>query len=393
MTIDLKTVKKISKLARISVDNEKGKKLESEWREKITTYEKKYPELAAEYKRRIKGQLPDNWDNIVQEHLDLTVKKSESIASRKASQNSIEAFAKVLPEMIGGSADLTGSNLTNWSGSIVVGNKNKNGNYIAYGVREFAMAAVNSGIALHKGFIPYSGTFLMFSEYARNALRMSALMKIQNIFVFTHDSIGLGEDGPTHQAVEQASTLRLMPNMSLWRPCDAVESTIAWQTAIERRGGPTSLLFSRQNLKHINRTESQINNIKRGGYTLIEGSDDPELIIIATGSEVEIAVDVATELNSKNRNIRVISMPSTDVFDKQDEQYKETVLPFSCRSRVAIEAGVTDYWKKYVGLDGLALGVDNFGESAPAKNVFEYFGLTKNNLKEVIGNYLVETKK
>ena len=295
--------------------------------------------------------------------------------------------------MIGGSADLTGSNLTNWSGSIVVGNKNKNGNYIAYGVREFAMAAVNSGIALHKGFIPYSGTFLMFSEYARNALRMSALMKIQNIFVFTHDSIGLGEDGPTHQAVEQASTLRLMPNMSLWRPCDAVESTIAWQAAIERQGGPTSLLFSRQNLKHINRTESQIKNIKRGGYTLIEGSDDPELIIIATGSEVEIAVDVATELNSKNRNIRVISMPSTDVFDKQDEQYKETVLPFSCRSRVAIEAGVTDYWKKYIGLDGFALGVDNFGESAPAKNIFEYFGLTKNNLKEVIGNYLVETKK
>ena len=370
-----------------------GKKLESEWQKKITTYEKKYPELAAEYKRRIKGQLPDNWDDIVQEHLDFTVKKSESIASRKASQNSIEAFAKVLPEMIGGSADLTGSNLTNWSGSIVVGNKNKNGNYIAYGVREFAMAAVNSGIALHKGFIPYSGTFLMFSEYARNALRMSALMKIQNIFVFTHDSIGLGEDGPTHQAVEQTSTLRLMPNMSLWRPCDAVESTIEWQAAIERREGPTSLLFSRQNLKHIERTESQINNIKRGGYTLIEGSDDPELIIIATGSEVEIAVDVATELNSKNRNIRVISMPSTDVFDKQDEQYKETVLPFSCRSRVAIEAGVTDYWKKYVGLDGLALGVDNFGESAPAKNVFEYFGLTKNNLKEVIGNYLVETKK
>ena len=323
----------------------------------------------------------------------MTVKKSESIASRKASQNSIEAFAKVLPEMIGGSADLTGSNLTNWSGSLVVGNKNKNGNYIAYGVREFAMAAVNSGIALHKGFIPYSGTFLMFSEYARNALRMSALMKIQNIFVFTHDSIGLGEDGPTHQAVEQTSTLRLMPNMSLWRPCDAVESTIAWQAAIERREGRTSLLFSRQNLKHIERTESQINNIKRGGYTLIEGSDDPELIIIATGSEVEIAVDVAMELNSKNRNIRVISMPSTDVFDKQDEQYKETVLPFSCRSRVAIEAGVTDYWKKYVGLDGLALGVDNFGESAPAKNVFEYFGLTKNNLKEVIGNYLVETKK
>ena len=373
----------------------RGKKLENEWQEKFKSYEKKYPELAAEYKRRIKGQLPGNWDNIVQKHIDLTVKKSESIASRKASQNTIEAFAKVLPEMIGGSADLTGSNLTNWSGSIVIDNKNKNGNYIAYGVREFAMAAVNSGIALHKGFIPYSGTFLMFSEYARNALRMSALMKIQNIFVFTHDSIGLGEDGPTHQAVEQAATLRLMPNMSLWRPCDAVESAIAWQAAIERREGPTSLLFSRQNLKHINRTESQINNIKRGGYTLIEGADDPELIIIATGSEVEIAVNVAIELNSVNRKVRVVSMPSTDVFDKQDWDYQETVLPFSCLSRVAIEAGVTDYWKKYIGLGGLALGVDNFGESAPAKNVFEYFGLTENNLKKVIGDYLVsmETNK
>ncbi len=373
----------------------RGKKLENEWQEKFKSYEKKYPELAAEYKRRIKGQLPGNWDNIVQKHIDLTVKKSESIASRKASQNTIEAFAKVLPEMIGGSADLTGSNLTNWSGSIVIDNKNKNGNYIAYGVREFAMAAVNSGIALHKGFIPYSGTFLMFSEYARNALRMSALMKIQNIFVFTHDSIGLGEDGPTHQAVEQAATLRLMPNMSLWRPCDAVESAIAWQAAIERREGPTSLLFSRQNLKHINRTESQINNIKRGGYTLIEGADDPELIIIATGSEVEIAVNVAIELNSVNRKVRVVSMPSTNVFDKQDWDYQETVLPFSCLSRVAIEAGVTDYWKKYIGLGGLALGVDNFGESAPAKNVFEYFGLTENNLKKVIGDYLVsmETNK
>ena len=373
----------------------RGKKLENEWQEKFKSYEKKYPELAAEYKRRIKGQLPGNWDNIVQKHIDLTVKKSESIASRKASQNTIEAFAKVLPEMIGGSADLTGSNLTNWSGSIVIDNKNKNGNYIAYGVREFAMAAVNSGIALHKGFIPYSGTFLMFSEYARNALRMSALMKIQNIFVFTHDSIGLGEDGPTHQAVEQAATLRLMPNMSLWRPCDAVESAIAWQAAIERREGPTSLLFSRQNLKHINRTESQINNIKRGGYTLIEEADDPELIIIATGSEVEIAVNVAIELNSVNRKVRVVSMPSTNVFDKQDWDYQETVLPFSCLSRVAIEAGVTDYWKKYIGLGGLALGVDNFGESAPAKNVFEYFGLTENNLKKVIGDYLVsmETNK
>ena len=367
----------------------KGKELEDVWQKKIATYEKKYPELAAEYKRRIKGRLPDDWNDITQEYTNSIVDKAESIASRKASQNAIEAYAKHLPEMIGGSADLTGSNLTNWSGSILINNQNKNGNYISYGVREFAMAAINNGIALHKGFIPYSGTFLMFSEYGRNALRMAALMKIQNIFVFTHDSIGLGEDGPTHQAVEQASSLRLIPNMSLWRPCDAVESTVAWQAAIERRNGPTSLLFSRQSLEHINRTESQINNIKRGGYTLIEGADDPELIIIATGSEVEIAVNVAIELNSVNRKIRVVSMPSTDVFDKQDWDYQDTVLPMDCRNRVAIEAGVTDYWKKYIGLDGLAFGVNNFGESAPAKDVFEYFGLTENILKEEIFEYLV----
>ena len=370
----------------------KGKELEDEWQKKIAAYEKKYPELAAEYKRRIKGQLPDNWNDITQEYINSIVDKAESIASRKASQNAIEAYAKHLPEMIGGSADLTGSNLTNWSGSILINNQNKNGNYISYGVREFAMAAINNGIALHKGFIPYSGTFLMFSEYGRNALRMAALMKIQNIFVFTHDSIGLGEDGPTHQAVEQASSLRLMPNMSLWRPCDAVESTVAWQTAIERRDGPTSLLFSRQSLEHINRNEPQLNNIKRGGYILVEGTKNPELIIVATGSEVEMAMNVTTELNSKGKKIRLVSMPSTDVFDKQDDKYKETVLPFSCRNRIAIEAGVTDYWKKYVGLDGLALGVDTFGESAPAKKVFEYFGLTEQNLKKEINELTVKTK-
>ncbi len=370
----------------------KGKELEDVWQKKIAAYEKKYPELAAEYKRRIKGQLPDNWNDIVQEYINSVVDKAESIASRKASQNAIEAYAKHLPEMIGGSADLTGSNLTNWSGSILISNQNKNGNYISYGVREFAMAAINNGIALHKGFIPYSGTFLMFSEYGRNALRMAALMKIQNIFVFTHDSIGLGEDGPTHQAVEQASSLRLMPNMSLWRPCDAVESTVAWQAAIERRDGPTSLLFSRQSLEHINRNEPQVNNIKRGGYILVEGTKNPELIIVATGSEVGMAMNVTTELNSKGKKIRLVSMPSTDVFDKQDDKYKETVLPFSCRNRIAIEAGVTDYWKKYIGLDGLALGIDTFGESAPAKKVFEYFGLTEQNLKKEINGLTVKTK-
>ncbi len=370
-----------------------GEKLESAWQKKLLSYEKKYPELAAEYKRRMQNELPSNWSDVVDRYLNSTVEKAESLATRKASQNAIEAYAKHLPEMIGGSADLTGSNLTNWSGSIMIDRKNKDGNYISYGVREFAMAAINNGISLHKGFIPYSGTFLMFSEYARNALRMAALMKIQNIFVFTHDSIGLGEDGPTHQAVEQASTLRLMPNMSLWRPCDAVESAIAWQAAIERDNGPTSLLLSRQNLAHLKRTESQLQNIKRGGYTLIEGSQKPEAIIIATGSEVEMALNVATRLNTNNKNIRVVSMPSADVFDAQEEGYKETVLPFSCRNRIAIEAGVTDYWKKYTGLDGLALGVDTFGESAPAKKVFEHFGLTENSLEKTIINFLEQKKK
>ena len=370
-----------------------GEKLESAWQKKLLSYEKKYPELAAEYKRRMQNEFPSNWSDVVDRYLNSTVEKAESLATRKASQNAIEAYAKHLPEMIGGSADLTGSNLTNWSGSIMIDRKNKDGSYISYGVREFAMAAINNGISLHKGFIPYSGTFLMFSEYARNALRMAALMKIQNIFVFTHDSIGLGEDGPTHQAVEQASTLRLMPNMSLWRPCDAVESAIAWQAAIERDNGPTSLLLSRQNLAHLKRTESQLQNIKRGGYTLIEGSQKPEAIIIATGSEVEMALNVATRLNANNKNIRVVSMPSADVFDAQEEGYKETVLPFSCRNRIAIEAGVTDYWKKYTGLDGLALGVDTFGESAPAKKVFEHFGLTENSLEKTIINFLEQKKK
>jgi transketolase len=367
---------------------EKGNELESEWNEKFSAYEKAHPELAAEYKRRMKGELPDNWNDIAKDYIASCNDKAETIASRKASQNAIEAFAKHLPEMLGGSADLTGSNLTNWSGSVVIDANNKNGNYISYGVREFAMSAIDNGVALHGGFLPYSGTFLMFSEYARNALRMSALMKVQNIFVYTHDSIGLGEDGPTHQGVEQASTLRLMPNMSLWRPCDAVESAVAWQAAIERRNGPTSLLFSRQNLAHIERDEAQLNNIKRGGYVLVKGSDNPDAIIIATGSEIEIAKNVAEQLNSEEKNIRVVSMPSTDVFDQQDDAYKETVLPNACRKRVAIEAGVTDYWRKYIGLDGKAIGVDTFGESAPAKALFEHFGLTETNLKQTINDLL-----
>lgn len=367
---------------------ERGEKLESEWNKTFAAYEAAHPELAAEYKRRMKGELPANWSNIVKDYIASCNDKAETIASRKASQNAIEAFAAHLPEMLGGSADLTGSNLTNWSGSVVIDGNNKQGNYISYGVREFAMSAIDNGVALHGGLLPYSGTFLMFSEYARNALRMAALMKVQNIFVYTHDSIGLGEDGPTHQAVEQASTLRLMPNMSLWRPCDAVESAVAWQAALERRNGPTSLLFSRQGLAHIERDAAQLDNIKRGGYILLEGSENPDAIIIATGSEVEMAMNAATKLNAKGKNVRVVSMPSTDVFDQEDDAYKESVLPNTCRKRVAIEAGVTDYWNKYIGLDGKALGVDTFGESAPAKALFEHFGLTEANLIQTVNDLI-----
>ncbi len=365
----------------------KGEQAEQAWQALFSDYQQAYPALAEEFQRRLSGDLISDWDNIVSSAINAVNEKAESIASRKASQNAIEAFAKHLTEMIGGSADLTGSNLTNWSGSRMISRENKQGNYISYGVREFAMAAINNGIALHGGFIPYSGTFLMFSEYARNALRMSALMKIRNIFVFTHDSIGLGEDGPTHQAVEQASTLRLMPNMALWRPCDAVESIIAWQAAIENKDGPTSLLFSRQGLPHMVRDDKQIANIKRGGYILIDSGQKPDVIIIATGSEVSLAVNVANQLNDNGKNIRVVSMPSTDTFDQQDEDYKNAVLPDTCRNRIAIEAGVTDYWKKYTGLDGKELGVNTFGESAPAKDVFEHFNLTEKALTDLVNSF------
>ncbi len=369
---------------------ERGASLEQTWQALFNEYASAYPELAAEYQRRMAGELVADWDQIVADYIQQTAAKAETIASRKASQNAIEAFAAHLPEMIGGSADLTGSNLTNWSGSVTLNRQQHDANYISYGVREFAMAAINNGIALHGGFIPYSGTFLIFSEYARNALRMAALMKLQTIFVFTHDSIGLGEDGPTHQAVEQAATLRLMPNMSLWRPCDAVESAVAWKAAIERKDGPTSLLFSRQGLPHIERDTEQVAAIERGGYVLIAGSDEPDLIILATGSEVAMALEAAATLKTEGKSVRVVSMPSTDVFEKQDEQYKQSVLPDSCRKRISIEAGVTSFWNKYTGLDGLELGVDRFGESAPAKDVFEYLGLTVTNVVSEAREYLAD---
>ena len=363
---------------------ERGAQLESEWNKKFSTYEERYPDQAAEFKRRMKGELPENWSEASADYIKETAEAGESIASRQASQKALNGYGALLPELIGGSADLAGSNLTLWSGSKGIDGNSGAGNYIYYGVREFAMCAINNGLALHGGYIPYAATFLIFSEYARNALRMAALMKQRNIFVFTHDSIGLGEDGPTHQAVEQAATLRLMPNMTVWRPCDAAESAVAWQMAIEKDTGPSSLLFSRQKLAHMQRTSEQIENIKKGAYVLLDCEGEAEVIVIATGSEVELTMSTANKLNKTGHKIRVVSMPATDLFDTQDQSYRDSVLPPSCRKRISVEAGVTDYWRKYVGLDGRVLGVDNFGESAPANEVFEYFGLTASKLEEVI---------
>ena len=363
---------------------ERGAQLEAEWNKKFSTYEEKYPQQAAEFTRRIKGELPENWSEASANYIKETAEAGESMASRQASQKALDGYGAFLPELIGGSADLAGSNLTLWSGSRRIDGESGAGNYIYYGVREFAMCAINNGLTLHGGFIPYGATFLIFSDYARNALRLAALMKQRNIFVFTHDSIGLGEDGPTHQAVEQAATLRLIPNMTVWRPCDAVESAVAWQMAIEKDTGPSSLLFSRQKLAHMHRTSDQIENIKKGAYVLLDCENDPEIIVIATGSEVELTMSTANKLNQAGHKIRVVSMPATDVFDTQDQAYRDSVLPPSCRKRISVEAGVTDYWRKYVGLDGRVLGVDNFGESAPGNEVFEHFGLTASKLEEMI---------
>ena len=363
---------------------ERGAQLETEWNKKFSAYQEKYPEQAAEFKRRVEGRLPENWEEASADYIKATAEAGEDIASRQASQKALNAYGVLLPELIGGSADLAGSNLTLWSGSKGIDGDSGAGNYIYYGVREFAMCAINNGLTLHGGFIPYGATFLIFSEYARNALRMAALMKQRNIFVFTHDSIGLGEDGPTHQAVEQAATLRLIPNMTVWRPCDAVESAVAWQMAIEKATGPSSLLFSRQKLAHMPRTAGQIENIRKGAYVLLDCEGEPEIIVIATGSEVEMAMGTAIKLNAAGQKVRVVSMPATDLFDAQEQSYRDSVLPPACRKRISVEAGVTDYWRKYVGLDGEVLGVDNFGESAPANDVFEHFGLTTEKLEAMI---------
>lgn len=360
---------------------EKGQAQEHNWDAKFAAYRAAYPELAAEFERRvIKGELPADWAEKSQAFIEHLQANPAKIASRKASQNALEAFGKLLPEFMGGSADLAPSNLTMWSGSKSLTGADMGGNYIHYGVREFGMSAIMNGIALHGGFIPYGATFLMFMEYARNALRMAALMKQRSIFVYTHDSIGLGEDGPTHQPVEQIASLRLTPNMSTWRPCDQVESAVAWKYAIERQDGPSSLIFSRQNLTQMDRSSEQLANIARGGYVLKDCAGTPELIFIATGSEVELAMQAAEQLTAEGRQVRVVSMPATDVFDKQDAAYRESVLPAAVTARVAVEAGIADFWYKYVGFGGRIVGMTTFGESAPAELLFKEFGFTVENV-------------
>ncbi|EEX95277.1 transketolase [Vibrio orientalis CIP 102891 = ATCC 33934] len=359
---------------------EAGAAKEAAWNAKFDAYAAAYPAEAAELKRRLNGELPAQWEEKASAIIADLQANPANIASRKASQNALEAFGAMLPEFLGGSADLAPSNLTMWSGSKSVSAEDASGNYIHYGVREFGMTAIMNGIALHGGFVPYGATFLMFMEYARNAMRMAALMKVQNIQVYTHDSIGLGEDGPTHQPVEQIASLRLTPNMSTWRPCDQVESAVAWKLAIERKDGPTSLIFSRQNLAQQERSEEQVANIAKGGYILKDCVGKPELILIATGSEVELAVNAAAELTAEGKKVRVVSMPATDAFDKQDAEYREAVLPSDVTARIAVEAGIADFWYKYVGFGGKIIGMTTFGESAPAGELFKMFGFTTENV-------------
>ncbi len=365
----------------------KGAGLEKLWNNKFAEYKKEFPELAAEFERRMKGDLRADWTKFSAAALEQVNAKAETIATRKASQNAINALQPGLPEFLGGSADLTGSNLTNWTGAHHVSGK-KPGNYISYGVREFGMSHIMNGMCLHGGLLPFGGTFLMFSEYARNALRMSALMKQRVIYVFTHDSIGLGEDGPTHQPVEQTTTLRYIPNMDTWRPCDTVESMSCWINAVERRDGPSALIFSRQNLTFQKRDAAQIANVRKGGYVLSEAANGkPQAIIIATGSEVDLAMKAQVALAAENINVRVVSMPSTNVFDRQDQAYKDSVLLKGVK-RVAVEAGVTGFWYKYVGLEGAVIGMDCFGESAPAPELFKHFGFTVENVVKTVKGVL-----
>ncbi|MGJ0516934.1 MAG: transketolase [Methylomicrobium sp.] len=358
----------------------KGAAAEKSWGEAFAAYKAAYPELAVEFERRMNGDLPANWQADADSFVASVNAQAKTTATRLSSLASIEGYAKLLPEIFGGSADLGCSNMTEWTGYKPMRANKPDANYVNYGVREFGMSAIMNGIALHGGLIPFGATFLMFSEYARNALRMAALMKIRSIFVFTHDSIGLGEDGPTHQPIEQTATLRMIPTMHVWRPCDAVETAVSWRAAIERKDGPSTLVFSRQNLPHVPRSEEQIKLISRGGYILSDSEGQPDAIIIATGSEVELALKAADELKAKGKKIRVVSMPSTNIFDAQDEEYRESVLPAAVTKRVAVEAGVTSGWWRYVGSNGKVVGIDHFGESAPAGQLFKEFGFTVENV-------------
>jgi len=367
---------------------EKGEKAEAAWNDKFAAYAKAHPDLAAEFNRRMHGEMPENWQETTQNFIEKLQANPEKIATRKASQNALNAYGPSLPELLGGSADLAPSNLTIWKESKSI-KEDLAGNYIHYGVREFGMTAIANGIAHHGGFVPYTATFLMFVEYARNAARMAALMKARQIMVYTHDSIGLGEDGPTHQAVEQLASLRLTPNFSTWRPCDQVEAAVAWKTAIERHNGPTALILSRQNLAQMERTPEQLKAISRGGYILKDSGGTPDVILIATGSEMEITMLAADKLSAEGHKVRVVSLPSTDIFDAQDEAYRESVLPSDVAARVAVEAGIADYWYKYVGLKGAIVGMTTYGESAPADKLFPFFGFTTENVvakaKKVLG--------
>ena len=365
-----------------------GAKAEAEWDARFAAYAAEFPELAAEFKRRMAGDLPADFAEKAAEYIAQVAAKGESIASRKASQNSLNAYGPLLPELLGGSADLAGSNLTLWDGCKGISEVDASGNYVFYGVREFGMSAIMNGVALHGGLIPYGATFLMFMEYARNAVRMSALMKQRVLYVFTHDSIGLGEDGPTHQPIEQLANLRSTPNLDTWRPCDAVESAVSWKYSLERKDGPSALIFSRQNLDHQERSTEQIAAIERGGYILKDCVGEPELILIATGSEVGLAVQAYNVLTEQNYKVRVVSMPCTSVFDAQDAEYKQAVLPIEVGARIAIEAAHADYWYKYVGLDGRVIGMTTYGESAPANQLFEMFGFTLNDVLNVAAELL-----
>ncbi|WP_370239207.1 transketolase [Neptunomonas phycophila] len=367
---------------------EAGTHAENDWNERLASYRNEYPELAAEFLRRISGELPADFSDKADAYIADVVAKGETIASRKASQNALNAYGPLLPELLGGSADLAGSNLTLWSGAKGISADDASGNYLFYGVREFGMSAIMNGIALHGGFIPYGATFLVFMEYARKALRMAALMKQRAIHVYTHDSIGLGEDGPTHQPIEQVANLRTTPNMSCWRPADAVESAVAWKAAIERADGPTAMIFSRQGLAHQTRTDEQIQNIKRGGYILKDTDGQPDAIVIATGSEVGLAMDSAQALAAEGIKVRVVSMPETTLFASQDAEYRESVLPAAVKARVAVEALHADYWYKFVGLDGAVVGMTTFGESAPAGDLFKHFGFTVENVVNTVKSVL-----